>query len=394
MTEALQSLRVVDFTWVLAGPYATRILADFGAQVIKIQSKTVAKDADTNLDGYFNTWNRNKLGITLNLNKPKGIDIVKKLVYLSDVVVENFSPRVMNNWGLGYDVLSRDNQGLIMLSMSGMGHTGIWKDHVAFGPTIQALSGLTKLTGFQGQPPVGVGYSYADHVAGLTAALAVIEALEYRRRTGKGQYIDLSELESMAALLGVTLLNCNVNQDTCDMVGNRSLSRQAAPHNVYRCAGDDRWCAVCVFTEEEWQAFCRVIGDPSWIKEERFSNLSNRMEHVDDLDRLVEEWTSMHTAEEVMTLLQQSGVPAGVVQDAKGLRKDPQLNSRGFYAKAEHPVLGTVLFDGNPIKLSATPPQFDNPAPLLGQHNEYVYSELLGMSAEEIESYKQEGVFD
>lgn len=392
MEKALKNLRVVDFTWVLAGPYATRILADFGAEVIKIQSQVTKGEEDPNTTGYFNTWNRNKLGITLNLSQAEGVSIARRLIQISDVVVENFSPRVMGNWGLDYNSLSQIKPDLIMVSMGGMGQTGPWKDYVAFGPTLQAFSGITYLTAFPGQPPVGLGYSYADHVAGLLAALAILEALEYRCKTHQGQYIDLSQLEAMCTLLGTALLDFTVNHREATPVGNRPAYQASSPHGVYRCKGEDRWCALGIFGGEQWQAFCQELGNPPWTREERFVTQSSRLENADELDRLVEAWTLKHTPEEVMTRLQKAGIAAGALQDASDLAQDPQLEARGFWVEADHPLLGKTTFDGSPIKLPQTPAQFHRAAPLLGQDNEYVYRELLGMSKEEISEYSARGI--
>jgi len=392
MGKALQDLRVIDFAWVLAGPFTTRVLADYGAEVIKVQSEVTMGGTQHNISGYFNTWNRNKLGITLNLSKPQGIEMAKRLVQISDVVVENFSPHVMRNWGLDYDALRKIKPDLIMLSMSGMGQTGPWRDYTAFGATIQALSGITYLTTFPGRPPLGLGYSYADHIAGLMGALAILQALEYRQKTGEGQYIDLAELEAMSTLLGTAILDYGVNHWIASPLGNRPAHRIAAPYGAYRCKGEDRWCAIAVFTEEEWQAFCQVLGYPSWTKEERFATTLGRWQNVDQLDPLVEEWTKEHLAEEVMTLLQEVGIAAGVVQDAADLSQDPQLKARGFFVELDHPVLGKTSFDGSPIKVSDAPAHFQRAAPLLGQHNDYVYRHLLGMTEEEFDRYTEEGI--
>lgn len=392
MEKALPNLRVIDFTWVLAGPYATRILADHGAEVIKVQSKVTMGGTELNTSGYFNTWNRNKLSITLNLSKPQGVELAKRLVEISDVVVENFSPRVMRNWGLDYDTLRRTKPDLIMLSMSGMGQTGPWRDYIAFGATIQAFSGITYLTTFPERSPLGLGYAYADHIAGLMGALAILEALEYRQRTGKGQYIDLSELEAMSTLLGTAILDYGVNGRIASPLGNRPAHRLAAPYGAYRCKDEDRWCTIAVFNEEEWQAFCRVLGNPSWTREERFATLPSRRENIDALDKLVEEWTKEHTAEEVMALLQRAEVAAGVVQDAADLSQDPQLKERGFFVEVEHPVMGKTIADSSPMKLLHSPAQFHRAAPLLGQDNEYVYCHLLGLSEAKFKRYIEEDV--
>jgi len=385
----LDGVRILDFTWVLAGPYATRILADFGAEVIKVQP-LLPQAEDEFSRGYYNTWNRNKLGITLNLNKPQGVALAKRLVGISDAVVENFTPRVMTNWGLDYPSLKKLKPDLIMLSMSTMGNTGPWRDYVGFGPTVQAFSSITYLTSFPGKPPIGLGTSYADHIAGLLACLALLGAVEYRQRTGEGQYIDVSQVEAMSSLLGSAILEYIVNGKSPEPVGNSST--QAAPHNIYRCQGDDRWCAIAVFSDEEWQGFQRALGNPPWAKDKRFATLSGRLENADELDRLVGEWAREHTAEEVMTLLQRQGVAAGVVQNASDLANDSQLKERGFFIKLDHPELGKTISDATPIKLSDTPAKYSRAAPVLGRDNDYVYKRLLGMSEDEMVELRRQGV--
>ena len=385
----LHSIRILDFTWVLAGPYATRILADFSAEVIKVQP-LLPEAEDTFSRGYYNTWNRNKLGITLNLNKPHGVALAKRLVAASDAVVENFTPRVMANWGLDYDSLKKVKPDLIMLSMSTMGGSGPWRDYAGFGPTIQAFSGITYLTSFPGKPPLGLGTSYADHIAGLVACLALLEAVEYRRKTGEGQYIDVSQVEAMASLLGDAVLDYMVNGKETEPVGNSST--EAAPHGVYRCRGDDRWCAIAVFTDEEWLGFKRALGKPPWAEDKRLATLTGRLKHSEELNRLVEGWMKKHTAEEAMALLQGQGVAAGVVQDASDLAQDPQLNERGFFIELDHPELGKTISDAVPIRLSDTPARYTRAAPVLGQDNDYVYRELLGMSQDEIDELREQGV--
>ncbi len=253
----LHNIRILDFTWVLAGPYATRLLADFGAEVIKVQP-LLPEAEDRFSRGYYNTWNRNKLGITLNLAKPEGIALAKRLVAISDAVVENFAPRVMANWGLDYSNLKRIKPDIIMLSMSAMGQTGPWRNYTGFGPTIQAFSGMTYLSSFPGSPPTGLGFAYADHVAGLFASLALLSALEYRRGTGEGQLIDVSQVEAMASLLGGAILDYTASGKEPLPMGN--ASPDAAPHNVYPCRGDDRWCAIAVSSDEARRSFKRARG--------------------------------------------------------------------------------------------------------------------------------------
>jgi len=385
----LHNIRILDFAWVLAGPYATRILADFGAEVIKIQPLMPEAEDDFSR-GYYNTWNRNKLGITLNLGNPQGVALARRLVSISDAVVENFTPRVMANWGLDYDSLKKIKPDLIMLSMSTMGNTGPWCDYAGFGPTVQAFSGITYLTSFPGKPPLGLGPSYADHIAGLLACLALLGALEYRQRTGEGQYIDVSQVEAMASLLGDAILDYTVKGRQVEPVGNGST--EAAPHGVYRCRGDDRWCTIAVFSDGEWQGFKLALGNPPWAEARRFATLTGRLENSEQLNRLVEGWTKEHTAEEAMALLQEQGVAAGVVQDASDLARDPQLKERGFFIELDHPELGKTVSDAAPIRLSDTPARYIRAAPLLGQDNDYVYGELLGMSRGELTKLKKKGV--
>jgi len=384
----LHNIRILDFTWVLAGPYATRLLADFGAEVIKVQPLLSTEADDAFSQGYYNTWNRNKLGITLNLNKPQGVSLAKRLAGMCDVVVENFAPRVMANWGLDYDNLRKVKPDIIMLSMSVMGQTGPWRDYTGFGPTVQAFSGMTYLTSFPGGPPLGPGFSYADHIAGLYASLALLGALEHRRKTGEGQYIDISQVEAMTGLLGSAFLDYAASGKEPKPVGNSSML--AAPHNVYPCRGENRWCAISVFTEDEWRGFKRALGNPAWADDKKFATLYSRIDNRDELDRLVTTWTQEHTAEEVMSRLQENGVAAGVVQDATDLAGDPQLRARGFFIK--HPEKELPPADASPIKLSQTPSEYRRAAPFPGQDNDYVYGRLLGLSESEIADLKKNGV--
>jgi benzylsuccinate CoA-transferase BbsF subunit len=372
----LKGIRILDFTWVLAGPYATRLLADFGAEVIKVQPR-LPQEEDTFSRGYYNTWNRNKLGINLNLNEPQGVALAKRLVALSDAVVENFTPRVMANLGLDYENLKKIKPDIIMLSLSTMGNSGPCRDYAGFGPTIQAFSGITHLTSHLGKPPLGLGTAYADHVAALLACLALLGALEYRLRTGEVQYIDVSQVEAMVSLLGD---------------GFVPGKEEAAPHGTYRCKGDDRWCAIAVFTAEEWLGFKRALGNPPWAEDKRFATFSGRLRNKEKLDSLVGDWTRRHSAEEAMSLLQEQGVAAGVAQSASDLAQDPQLRERGFFIELDHPQLGKTVSDAVPIRLSDTPPRYTRPAPLLGHDNDYVYGELLGLSEVELTELKEQGI--
>jgi len=391
-TKILSDLRVLDFTRVMAGPYATRMLADFGAEVIKIQSKKSATGADSNSSRYFSMWNRNKRSITLDMDYPEARELFLRLTSLSDVIFENFSPRVMANWGLQYKKLKDVKSDLIMVSMSAMGQTGPWKDCVAFGPTIHALSGLTYLSSFSKDDPMGLGFAYADVVAGLYAVVAVLGALEYRDRTGTGNYIDLSEYEAVCTLLGPALLDTLINQREVLPHGNYSEYIPAAPYGCYRCVGEDRWCVIAVFNETEWQALVKTMGSPEWACEERFSTLPKRKEHTKELDRFLEQWTGQHEVKELVNLLQEARVPAGVVQNAEDLAHDPQLLARDYFVRLHHPVLGDTISDASPIKFAGGTRADWKAAPLLGEDNRYFYLELLGLTEKELSSYIKRGV--
>jgi len=392
MSEILSGVRVLDLTRVLTGPYATRILADLGAEVIKVQSNKTATGTETNDSAYFGAWNRNKRSITLDLSHPEARELFLKLTEISDVVIENFSPRVMTNWGLGYEKLTKVNPELIMVSMSAMGQTGPWKDFVAYGPTLQALSGLTCLTSFDKDAPLGPGYAYADIVAGLFAAFAVLSALEYRDRKGTGQNIDLSQYEALCSLMGPTFLDIFVNHGDILPQGNQSNYISAAPYGCYRCSREGRWCVIAVFNEVEWQSLIRAMGSPEWSREMEFSTLLKRKKHRAKLDKLLEQWTLQHEAAKLMGLLQEVGVPAGVVQNAEDLANDPHLKARGYFVKLEHPVLGTTITDASPIKFASSETGRWKAAPLLGEDNHYVYSKLLGLEESELTSYIERGI--
>jgi crotonobetainyl-CoA:carnitine CoA-transferase CaiB-like acyl-CoA transferase len=388
----LKGLRVLDFTWMVAGPYATRILADFGAEVIKVQSKKTATGAESNLTGYFNNWNRNKRSITLNMACPEAKEIVLKLAGISDVVIENYSPRVMPNWGLNFERLKEVKPDLIMVSMSAMGQTGPGKDNVAFGPTLHALSGLTYLTSFEKDSPLGPGYAYADFVAGLYAAFAVLAALEHREKTGQGQYVDLSEYEAICTLMGPSLLEAAFYDKEILPQGNSSKEFQAAPYGCYPCLGMDRWCVIAVFSEEEWHGLCRVLGYPDWTKDERFSKSAKRRENEKELDQLLSLWTIEHKAEEAVKLLQEAGISSGVVQNAEDLSRDPQLQATDYFVPLPHPVLGKTISDRSPIRFEEDSTVGWKAAPLLGEGNRYVFMELLGLTEEEISSHIKKGI--
>jgi crotonobetainyl-CoA:carnitine CoA-transferase CaiB-like acyl-CoA transferase len=388
----LEGVRVLDFTRVLAGPYATRLLGDFGAEVIKVQSSKISTGVEDEGSAYFRTWNRNKRSITLNMSHPKAVPLLLQIVEHCDVIVENFAPRVMANWGLDYAVLRKARSDIIMLRMSGFGQTGPWREYVAFAPTVQSLAGLTSLTSYSGTEPIGPGVSPADTIAGLYGAVGILAALEYRERTGRGLFIDLSELESLCTTLGAGLLDVFLRGEAVAPQGNSPLFENAAPYGCYPCSGKDRWCVIEVHTESEWQALCRVMGHPPWAADPSFSTAARRRMNAAELDAKLGSWTLLQTAERIVLDLQQAGVPAGIVQDAGDLVRDPQLAARGFFTTLVRSPAEGVLNERCPIRFYPDRPPVFRPAPRLGQDNDYVFQELLHLSESTYRSLREEGV--
>jgi len=370
----LDGTRVLDFTWVVAGPVTTRILADLGADVIKVERRG-SLDFGDRRGGLSGTLMRGKRSIMLDLNDRRGLDLARRLAVVSDVVIDNFSARVMTNLGLDYETLAALRPDIVCVRMTGFGLTGPDRDHVSYGPTLQALTGYTLLMAESDGPPAGFGYSYSDLAGGNLGALAVLAALWHRRRTGRGQLVDLSQLEAVASLVGPTLLASALDGAPSAPAGNASQEASGAPHGVYPCAGEDRWIAITVFTDEEWRAFARVTG----IADDA------RTGNAAALDRLVAAWTRQQVAEEAATLLQRAGVAAGVVANAEDLcARDPQLAARGHFVDVPTPEGRSVRIDGPPFVLSETPARVSGPGPLLGEHTDEVLATLLGMSADEI----------
>jgi len=388
----LDGIRVLDFTWVVAGPVATRILADLGADVIKVERRGAADFGDRR-GGLSGTLMRGKRSVVLDLNRPRGLDLARRLVAVSDVVVDNFSARVMSNLGLDYEELRRLKPDVVCVRMTGFGLTGPDRDHVSYGPTLQALAGYTLLMAEPDGPPAGFGYSYSDLAGGNLGALAVLAALWQRSRTGRGQLVDLSQLEAVASLVGPTLLARGLDGGTSTPTGNASQERPGAPHGVYPCAGAERWLAITVFSDEDWGRFVHALGDPEWTRAARFATRAARLEHAVELDRLVAAWSRHQVAEEAMVLLQGAGVAAGVVANAEDLcGRDPQLAARGHFVEVPTPEGRTVRIDGPPFLLSETPARVGGPGPLLGEHTDEVLAELLGSSEDELRALREEGV--
>ncbi|MBI5947099.1 MAG: CoA transferase [Chloroflexi bacterium] len=358
----LEGVRILDFTHVLAGPFGTRVLGDLGADVIKVGTAARSGGANSTMHPYYMSWNRNKRSITLNMATPEGREVARGLAARCDVIIENFSAGVLKRWGLDREAMAAANPGLSVIAMGGMGQTGPWKDFVTFAPTIHALVGLTYLTNPPGEHYLGYGFSLTDHLSGLAGAVATLESLEHRHRTGHGLDIDLSQYELGLGLMGPALLDCLANGVNPEPVGNRHPFAAWAPHGIYRCAGEDRWVAVAAKGDGQWQALCAVMGQPGLAGDPRFASHQARIANQDALDAVIEAWTASQDRYEVMAACQAAGVAAGAVQDAADLAtSDPQLAARRFFTTAESNQWGAYGLD-------AFPARFDGrrPAPYAG----------------------------
>lgn len=387
----LKGVRVLDLTRMLSGPFATRLLADFGAEVIKVQSAPAAQGAERNDTVAFAVWNRNKRGITLNLDHPEARRIFLRLAAISDVVVENYTPRVMANWGLTYPRLKEARPDIIMASISAMGSSGPWKDYVGYAPTFHALSGLLSAMSRSLKEPVHLGHAYGDAIAGLYAALAILAALEHRDRTGQGRRIDLSAYEAMCTLLGPEYMRIDLEARRKPREGDVADCSEAAIEGCYPCKGKDRWCVISISGGEQWERFRRLCRQPEMLSKE-FSSPSLRRKNRAQLDALIGRWTSRREAQEVARRLQRAGIAAHAVQTAADLAKDEQLRSRRFFAAMRHPVLGRVPMDRSALWPRRRSTRRWKPSPTLGEHNRYVFMELLGMSEEEMRACMAAGI--
>jgi len=400
----LEGMRVVDVTANWSGPYAMNMLSTMGAEVIKVESiqrldtwrgQATAGMPEENIwecSPAFNSVNTDKLGITLDLTRPRGVEVFKKLVKISDIVGENFTPRVMKNFGLDYPVLSEINPGIIMISLPAHGSTGPWKEVPGFAASIEQTAGIPQLTGYPDGPPQMTYSAFTDPIAGVNGMMAVMFALLYRKRTGKGQYIDLSQIEAITCLIGDAIVDYSMNKRIQPRRGNHHPS--IAPHGYYRCKGDDLWVSIAVSSDEEWRQFVKAIGEPPWTMDEKFKDSLSRWHHREELDKLVEDWTTQHDHYEVMHILQKAGVTAGPVISSAELLDDPHLKARGTYQTVERAFVGAHPYTvpTAPIKLSKTPVAIRRPAPVVGEHNDYVLRELLGMPESEIQSLADENI--
>jgi len=416
----LEGIRVVEITVVFAGPYSGQILADLGAEVIRVESlqrfapitrgfvprptkEFVASQGPIG-GGYpgkdpgqrpwnrfpvFNATGRNKLSCTMDLSRPKGIEMFKKLIKTADVFVENNSAGVMKKLGIGYTELKAVKPDLIMLSAPGYGETGPYAHYLSYGSQIQAMSGFNWIRGYpDSDPTTTTGVVWMDPLSGMTMAFAVIMALHHRNKTGEGQFIEFAQIENMIHHTGDVLMNYTMNKEVQGTIGNRHPT--AAPHGVYRCKGENRWVAISVFTDEEWQGFGRAIGKPAWTRDKKFSNGLSRLKNQDELDKLVEEWTLQHDHYEVMHVLQKEDVPAGPIMDERDVHEDPHIEARDWFQDVTQEEVGTHRHPGEFCQMSKTRMRIRRPPCRLGEHNEYVYKQLVGVSDEEYAELEKE----
>ncbi|MGY4785399.1 CaiB/BaiF CoA transferase family protein [Rhodococcus opacus] len=398
----LEGVRVADFTWVGAGPFLTKPLADHGADVIKIESRTRTdpirsmapfRDGEPGVDrsGYFANRNSSKRSVCLDLKDPRGRDIALEIIAESDVVANNYTPGTMDRLGLGYDAVRKIRPDVIYLDMPMQGNEGPQHDYRGYGLTIAAAAGLFGLSGYPDRPPTGTGTNYPDHVPNpLHGAIAVLAALRNRRRTGRGEHIELAQLESTVNVIGPALLAAAAGHRTERAANDDPI---AAPHGVYPCSGEDKWCAIAVVTDEQWHAMVAVLGAPELTNRPEFSVARDRRTNRRQLDERISAATRGWDAARLAAVLAAAGVPASPVLNADDvLHHDPQLRARDHWVRLNHPVMGPSIYDGIPYRMSETPGHLRGPAPLLGADTRAVCVDLLGMGEAVFKDLNQKGV--
>jgi len=396
-------VKIADFSWAGVGPMMAKTLGDFGATVVHVETnrrvdvvRTMApyKDGKPGLNrgGFFAMYNNNKYGVTLNLDHSKGVEIAKKFILWCDIFIESFRPGVVDKWGLSYNKIREINPSIIMMSTCMQGQTGPRANHPGYGAQLVSLTGFTRLTGWPDRIPTQPFSAYTDIIAPKFGIGALVSALIYVNKTGKGRYFDLSQYEAGLQFLSPAILDYRVNGRIADRMGNHC--DYATPHGAYPCKEEDSWCVISVFSDGEWQSLCQVMGDPRWAKDNKFTTLLGRKQNEEELDHLIGGWTMNLTANDVMTRLQDVGVPAGVVKNAREIHSDPQLNHRGYFKELEHLEIGKHLYHEESYKLSKSPSNLSMAAPCQGQHNEYVYTGILGMSDEDFVELDAAGVFE
>ena len=410
MAQALGSFRICDFTGQLAGAGATKWLASFGADIVRIEDPVregrwdilrgtppfVDERRGVDMGGAFNNHNAGKHGITLNLRTEKGREILARLIAVSDVVSENFAKGVLERWGFGYERLKAIKPDIVYVSNCGFGHRGPYSDFKTWGPIVQAVSGLTFTNGLPEREPAGWGYSYMDHTGAYYMAMAILLALLHRQRTGEGQWVDLACTESALTLHGPALLDWTVNGRPTRRAGqphsNRSQWPPMAPHGIYPCAGDDEWVAIACRQEADWQALCGVV-DEDWCSGEAFASLSNRLTAQDELDQALGAWTGPRRKGDVEAALCAVGVPvAAVAKPAERIDDDPSTGDFGLWPTVRHAKMGDVRVDGQPVHFSKTDWRLEHGGPCLGEHTEETLARLLDMDADEVAALREGGV--
>jgi crotonobetainyl-CoA:carnitine CoA-transferase CaiB-like acyl-CoA transferase len=420
----LEGVRVVDFTWVRAGPWATRWLGSLGAEVIKVEWPenpdilrgnrfTIPDGVEPSLNatGQFADTNANKRSLTINVRSPKGLELIKKLISISDVVIENFSSRIMQRWGIGYEDMKKLKPDIVYVSMAGFGHVGRYHHYGTMGPSAQALSGLTYLSGLPGKPPAGWGWSYLDDTGGMYGAMCSLTALHHRNATGEGQHVDLSQMIMGVPMTGAAFLDRTVNNRPSRREGyppgNRAIWPGAplvnnyrgptvAPHNSYRTKGGgyNDWCVIVCMSDQEWKSLVKLMGDPGWAADPKLNTVKGRIERQEEIDLGIEKWTMDMDKYELMERCQEAGVRAMPVQSSEDrVDNDSQLRSRGMYTEMDHPILGRNKYQNAPFKLSKSPAEVYKAPPLIGEHNVEILEELLGVSRGEILEGYEDGTF-
>jgi benzylsuccinate CoA-transferase BbsF subunit len=389
----LEGVKVCDFTWVWTGPFTTKSLADFGAEVIKIEYmnrpdvwriQPPFKDDQPGPDRglVFNTINTSKKSISMDISTVEGKELAKKLIAWADVVTDNYAGGAIKRMGLSYEVVKEINPDVIMMSSALMGQTGPWHDSPGYGDQLSAISGLHEISGWPDRIPGEIGF-YTDFIAPRYNAMTIMAALDYRRRTGKGQYLDMAQHQGGVHYIAPLLMDYVVNGRIATREGNKD--DYAAPHGFYKSKGEERWLAIAVASEDEWLSMIEVMGSPDWAKDEKFSTLAKRKENEDELDKLVDAWTQTLGDREAQDKLQAAGVPAGILNDAKDhIDDDPHLKARNYYVEREHPEVGIYHPPRQACILSKSPCDVKR-APLYGEHNEYVLKDILGLKDEDIE---------
>jgi len=395
MAKALGDVRVLDFTQYLSGPHGTSVLCELGAEVIKVErpgtGEPERKAAPLTPKGesyQFLSYNRGKKSVTLNLKSPEGVEIAKKLIAKCDVLVENFAPGVMERLGLGYDVASKINPGIIYASISGFGQTGPRRDQVTYDVVGQAMGGLMSVTGYEDGGPLKVGVSLADYMGGYNAAIAILAALHYKTVTGEGQYIDISMQDSIFAMVFPDRADYFDTFIPPKRIGNRLSS--SAPFGSYKAK--DGYVVICTITDEQWQNVLKAIGREDLSDDERFRTRVLRAKHMAEVESVVNEWLKDKTVEEALEAFRKYKVPSSPVPTFEEVVRDPQLMHREMIIEVEQPLSGKVKLTGSVYKMSKTPGNRKLRIPLVGEHNEEIYGGLLGMDSKELERLKAEGI--